>query len=173
MANTALSLILQVVRLAEIPDNVSPDLLRLGIQMNIPSVHSATEHTGQERFGRLYILSRISCFIPIFSFVNPLPVGEYEGEFIGAGGVLVGGSLISPNKLLQILQPFQTKTILKIRNESANVFLDNAGPNSPITVERRSDQTKEISICYEGGMVTDKVDKDMYFCKFSSYKREL
>jgi len=116
----------QVVRLAEIPDNVSPDLLRLGIQMNIPSVHAATEHTGEE------------------SFVNPLPVGEYEGEFIGAGGVL-------------------TKTILKIRNESANVFLDNTGPNSPITVERRSDQTKEISICYEGGMVTDKVDKDMYF----------
>ena len=66
MANTALSLILQVVRLAEIPDNVSPDLLRLGIQMNIPSVHSATEHTGEERFGRLDKLSRIPGFILFF-----------------------------------------------------------------------------------------------------------
>ena len=34
---------LQVVKLAEAPPNVSEDLLRIGIQMNIPSVQGVTD----------------------------------------------------------------------------------------------------------------------------------
>jgi len=116
----------QVVKLAEVPHNVSHQLLRLGIQMNIPSIQSATEEMGDN------------------SFENPLPVGEYEGEFIGAGGIL-------------------TKTILKIQDGTANVFIDSIGPNTPIVMKKRTEKAVEQSINYETNMVTDKVDKDMYF----------
>ena len=41
---------MQVVKLAEVPTNVSHQLLRLGIQMNIPFIQGATEQMGDGRF---------------------------------------------------------------------------------------------------------------------------
>ena len=43
------------------------------------------------------------------------------------------------------------------------MFLDSSGPNTPIIMEKRTEQAVEQSINYETNMVTDKVDKDMYF----------
>ena len=45
------------------------------------------------------------------------------------------------------------------------MFLDSSGPNTPIVVEKRTEQAVEHtqSINYETNVVTDKVDKDMYF----------
>jgi hypothetical protein len=49
---------LQVVKLAEVPPNVSQELLRLGIQMNIPSIQGVTEQLGDDRFVR-YLSTRL------------------------------------------------------------------------------------------------------------------
>jgi hypothetical protein len=42
------------------------------------------------------------------------------------------------------------------------VFLD-SGPNTAIDIKKRTEQAVEQSINYETNIVTDKVDKDMYF----------
>ena len=68
---------------------------------------------------------------------------------------------------IQQNQLFQTKTTLKIDSESANVWLDSTGPNTPIVMEKRAEETGEQSLNYETNMVTDKVDKDMYFAGVS------
>jgi len=118
----------QVVRLAEVPKNITPKLIQLGFQVNIPSVQEACEKVGED------------------GFVNPLPPGEYEGEFIGVGGKL-------------------EKMRLKIENESGNVYLDSNGPNNDLEVAKRPETTTSDgqSINYDVSVVTDKADKEMYF----------
>ena len=38
----------QVVRLAEVPKNITPKLIQLGFQVNIPSVQEACEKVGED-----------------------------------------------------------------------------------------------------------------------------
>ena len=54
------------------------------------------------------------------------------------------------------------------------MFLDSSGPNTPIVMEKRTEQAVEQSIYYETNMVTDKVDKDMYFAgKLFFFRRKV
>jgi len=125
----------QVVKLAEVPPQICDALLRLGIQVNISSIGSCTQQMEGDTLS------------------NPLPVGEYEADFIGLGGKL-------------------SKTTLKIGSES-NVLLDGSSPNTPIVGRERSEQSEEpveYSINYDTKMVTDMVDKDMYFSAESKVK---
>ena len=60
----------------------------------------------------------------------------------------------------------ETVTTLVI-GDSGNVFLDGKGPNTQI--EPVAGSSTESSISYETSLVTDTVDRDMYFSKIVDY----